>query len=154
MLADAQRAYDVVMNIEGVDSSLIVQYGFSFGSSPATHLAQNTSIPASRMIIESGHSTGEALVQSGTLLNIPGSYLLEGAFDNAGRIDDARAPLLILHGVDDTLLPIEKHGDALFDGALNPKTYNRVEGAGHSTIPQTLGEEFYIDLITSFIRGA
>ena len=152
LLSDARSALNHVLSREEVDSTQIVQYGLSLGAVPAIHLA--TDYPSLAVIAEAAYHSGEAIVQSGTLLNIPGGYLLEGDFNNAQRIGRINTKLLMLHGVQDDFIPIDRHGDPLFEQAVNPKRYIRVEGAGHSDIPQVLGEQAYIDIITGFIRGS
>ncbi len=153
LLADARAAYDYVLSRDDIDPEQVVHYGFSLGSVPALYLA-GTTLRARAVVIESAYASGEALVQSGTLLNIPGGYLLDGTFDNVSRISKISTSLLMLHGTEDRFIPIERHGDPLYEAAVNPKTFIRVQGAGHSTVPETMGHEDYIDIITAFIRGS
>jgi len=153
LLADAELAWNYVRSRPDVDTTQIVEYGFSLGCVPALWLAAERH-HASAVILEAPYYNAEALVQSGTVLNIPGSYVMDGTFDNAGRVGRIGTKLLMMHGTADTFIPIERHADRLHSRAVQPKTYLRVQGAGHITIPTTLGVETYIDLITAFVRGA
>jgi pimeloyl-ACP methyl ester carboxylesterase len=152
LLEDAEAAYATLLAQDSTDTTQIVQYGYSLGGVPAIYLA--TKHPALGVITESAYASGEAIVQSGTLLNIPGRYVLKGSFSNVDRVADINTKLLMLHGVEDSFIPLERHAQPLYDKAVNPKTFIKVEGAGHTTIPQTLGEQAYIDLVTAFVRGS
>ena len=153
LLADAELAWNYVRSRSDVDTTQIVEYGFSLGCVPAIWLAAERH-HAHAVIAEAPYRNAETLVQTGTILNIPGRYVLKGTFNNEARIPQIGTKLLMLHGTADDFIPIDKHGDPLFQVARNPKTYVRVEGAGHSTIPTTMGVETYIDIITAFVRGA
>lgn len=153
LLADAELAWNYLRSRDDVDTTMIVEYGFSLGCVAAIWLAAERH-HAHAVIAEAPYRNAETLVQTGTLLNIPGRYLMEGSFDNESRIPRIGTKLLMLHGTADDFIPIDKHADRLFEAARNPKTYLRVEGAGHITIPTTMGVENYIDIITAFVRGA
>lgn len=151
ILQDAEAAYQALCSHHSVDTSQIVQYGFSLGGFPAIYLAGKH--PTQALITESAFASGQALVQSGTVLNIPGRYLLQGAFNNAVNISKVNVKYLLLHGTDDAFIPFNLHATPLFQHARNPKTLLRVEGAAHSNVPFVLGEQNYIDVITAFVRG-
>lgn len=153
LYADASAALRYVLGRTDVDSSVIVHYGYSLGGVPALYSASVLHKPHA-LITEAIFMSGETLMQSGTLLNIPGDFLLEGAFNNAQYMRDRTCPVLILHGTDDTFIDIEQNGQALYDIAARPRTFIRVNGAGHNNIPTTLGEQQYIERIIAFIRGS
>lgn len=153
LLADAELAWKYVRSRTDVDTSQLVEYGFSLGCVPAIWLAAERH-HAHAVIAEAPYRNSETLVQTGTILNIPGRYVMNGTFDNEARIPHIGTKLLMLHGTADDFIPISKHADPLFDAARNPKTFLRVEGAGHITIPTTMGVQDYIDIITAFVRGA
>jgi fermentation-respiration switch protein FrsA (DUF1100 family) len=151
LAADARAAL-AWLRTQDLDTSLIVDYGYSLGGVPATDLAVNAHRPHA-LILEAAFASGDALVQSGTLLQIPSSYVLEGSFINVERIARNTRPLLILHGTNDTFIGYARHAQALYDAAPNPKTLYPVVGAGHDNIPSTMGTQQYIDIITAFIKG-
>lgn len=152
LMADARAALGYVLGRKGTDSTQIVHYGFSLGGFPALYSATNL-YPPKALITESIFASGETLVQSGTLLNIPGSYVLEGAFDNLVPMQSRTCPVLMIHGTNDTFIGVDPNGQRLYDVARQPKTFVRVQGAGHDNVPYELGAQDYIDLITAFIRG-
>jgi fermentation-respiration switch protein FrsA (DUF1100 family) len=59
-------------------------------------------------------------------------------FDSASKISRLRAPLLIIHGDKDEVIPFDL-GQALFAAAPEPKTFWTVHGAGHNNIVETAG---------------
>lgn len=148
--ADASAAWTYVKQ-RAADTMRIVTYGFSLGGYAATH--QASTFGSDIHIMEACFASGEELVRSGTLLDIPGGYVLKGTFDNASRMPRIPAPVLILHGEADTYIDIERHGARLFAAANNPKVMHRVPNGTHTDLPSDMGEDAYIDLITSFIRG-
>jgi len=150
---DARAALTYVLSRKDVDSTQIVHYGFSLGGFPALYSATALHKPKA-LITESVFASGEALVQSGTLLNIPGSYLLEGTFDNLAPIQQRTCPVLLLHGTSDAFIRLETNGQRLYDVARQPKTFIQVNGAAHDNVPNTMGTQEYIDRITAFIRGS
>jgi fermentation-respiration switch protein FrsA (DUF1100 family) len=152
LIEDATAAFTYVRSRTDVDSTRIVHYGYSLGGFPALYSATN--LPNCHVVItESAFASGEELVRSGTVLAIPGSYLLEGRFNNMELARVRTRPLLMLHGTDDVFISVDANGQRLFDAAAAPKTFIRVSGADHSNLPTVMGERDYIDLITAFIRG-
>lgn len=153
MQADARVALNYVHSRKDVDSTQIVHYGFSLGGFPALYSATVLHRPKA-LITEGIFASGETLVQSGTLLNVPGGYVLDGTYNNLLAMQQRECPVLILHGTVDTFIDVDKNGQRLYDVARQAKTFIRVHGAGHSNVPTTMGTQQYVDLITAFIRGS
>jgi len=152
LYANARAAWDYVVRRKDADTTLVTNYGFSLGCAAAVDVSTQHATPHA-LILEAPFSSSESLVQSGTILNIPGSYLMDGAFANDAKIGMNTAALLILHGTNDTFIPIDRNGRSLFELARNPKTFRAVEGANHDDVPRVMGDQNYIDLITAFIKG-
>ena len=49
------------------------------------------------------------------------------------RIGGVLAPVLILHGTEDVIIPVE-HGKALFERATDPKKLLIIDGANHNNL--------------------
>jgi len=148
--ADANAAY-YYLKSQGFHDSLITVYGFSLGGATATNLAANTFTPR-RLILESPFASASALTQSGMLLDMPSTFVMKGEYNNAEKIKRVTAPVLILHGVDDKFIDMEKNGKVIYRNANDPKTFIAVPGADHSEVPAKMGEANYISTIKSFIR--
>ncbi|HBB25482.1 MAG TPA: hypothetical protein DCZ59_04385 [Bacteroidetes bacterium] len=152
MKSDAAAALNYLRSRPDVDTSQIVDYGYSLGGFACLYSATVLHRPKA-VITESIFASSEALVQSGTILNIPGGYLMEGAFDNRAQIVKVSSPILMLHGTGDTFVGYEANGMVLSALAPQPKIIRPIDGANHTTIPATMGLESYIELVTTFIRG-
>lgn len=147
---DAQAAYEWLRRRHGPSDHLIV-HGQSLGTAVAVHLAASS--PVAGVILESPFTS------IGDVAHLILPYLgplLVGGFDSASKIARIDAPLLILHGDQDDLIPCDM-GQRLYDLAKEPKTFREVEGAGHGNLLAIAGrryvqwlQEFYAALPESF----
>jgi uncharacterized protein len=150
--ADGEAALNYCRSRPDVDTAKIVYYGWSLGSFIATHLAADIRHPPA-LILEAPLASVSAITKEGTVLNIPGSYVVNADFDNEKRITKVEAPVLILYGLrDETAVP-ERHAKVLIDILQkNNKTFeSESTDAGHDSIPETMGSE-YARIINNFIN--
>jgi fermentation-respiration switch protein FrsA (DUF1100 family) len=63
------------------------------------------------------------------------------AYPSLDRIADLRAPLLVVHGERDEIVPVS-HGRALFEAAPEPKQLRVLSGVGHNDLIPRAGREF------------
>jgi alpha-beta hydrolase superfamily lysophospholipase len=152
LYADGRAALNYIRSRPDVNPSHIVLYGWSLGAVVAIDIAAREFRPRV-LVCESPFASGEALVQSGTLIDIPGNVVLKGDYDNAAKICDVHAPFLLFHGTDDIFIDITKNGQIIFDNANEPKKFIRVPGAGHTTVPWTMGPDAYIKALEDFIES-
>ena len=101
--------------------------------------------------LESPFTSMSTLLQSGALVDIPGSYLTKGEYNNAETIQMVHTSLLLMHGVDDKFIDIEKNGAVVFNNANPPKQFISVPGADHEGVPGAMGESNYVFTVRSFI---
>lgn len=153
LFADARAAYNYVVGRADRDSLQLAIYGFSLGGVPASYQAVMARDRCKALVMEACFASGEEIVRSGTLIDIPGNYLLEGAFDNASRMPEVTAPVMVLHGESDVFIGLERHGRKLYDAANIPKVFVSVPGGEHSTVPYAMGTDAYIARINAFIKG-
>lgn len=141
MRADGEAALAFLRSRGVADSSLVVA-GFSLGGVCAIHLASRIVTPRA-LIVASAFTSSEALVRSGTVLDVPGRWLVKDPFDNLAAMPAVRAPTLLLHGDADTFVPFS-FGEALFaaNGA-SIRRFVRIRGADHTDIPTVLGAARY-----------
>lgn len=151
LFADGLAATNYVLTRTPADTAFIVHYGFSLGGVPAIHCASNT--PSSALITEAIFASGQELVRSGTLLNIPASFLLDGSYNNLEAITNVKCKTLLIHGTADTYISATNNALPLFEKVSAQKQLYLVPNADHETIPETLGEVLYQDIITAFVRG-
>jgi pimeloyl-ACP methyl ester carboxylesterase len=151
MRADGEAALAFVRS-RGVPDSALVVAGFSLGGVCAIHLAARVVTPRA-LIIESAFTSSEALVRTGTVLSIPGAYLMRDRFDNLAAMSLVTAPTLVVHGDADIFLPY-RFGEALFAASRAPiKRFVRVRGADHTGIPRILGSAEYATLFLRFAQS-
>jgi pimeloyl-ACP methyl ester carboxylesterase len=150
LYSDARAARSYLFSMSGIDTSKIIYYGYSLGCAAAVDLS--VQYPPNKLILEAPFASGEVLIQSGTLLDIPGSYLLHGDFNNKDKIKNVHVPVAIIHGTDDKFIDINKNGAEVFKNANLPKVFIPVPGADHTNIPQKMGIPAYSDFIYNVVN--
>lgn len=150
LYSDGEAALSYIRSRQDVGATSIVFYGFSLGNVVSINLAAKTFTPKA-IVAEAPFASSSTLVQSGTLIDMPSSYVMKGEYNNAEKIKSVHAPLLIIHGESDTFIDLEKNSAVIFSNANQPKQFIRVPSAGHSDIPAKLGEANYINLVQQFI---
>ena len=126
--------------------------GRSLGSAPAVYLAHQYPDQFQGLIIESGFADMPSVFQR---LGIPVdlSQLSHIPIANALRMEEINMPVLVIHGEQDSLLPIE-NGEKLYDSAAcTQKTFVRIPGAGHNDL-LFYGMDRYFGGIAQFMREA
>lgn len=108
----------------GFDESRIILWGRSVGSGIATQLA--TEINARALVLESPFITAFR-----TMTHIP--LLPFDKFNNLKKIALVRAPLFIMHGTHDDVIP-SWHSTRLMDRHRYTKTLHLIDGAGHNNL--------------------
>jgi len=143
---DAKAAYLYLRNQE-LASKDIVLFGESLGGAVGIELAANESVD--RILIE---STFTSLREMGKLVMpfIP-SPLVSNSFNSLENIKKTRAPILIVHGSRDSLVPVEM-GRRLFEAANHPKEFFEVQGAEHNDMYMVGGEAYREKVVSKFNR--
>lgn len=133
VLADGLSAYDYAVNTLGYKPQNIVLYGESIGCSVATYIMENRK--AGKVILQSpfvslGQTARDKLF---FLAVVPGWVQPSPAMDNLSPLIKPHAPLLLIHGDKDTILPI-KYSETLMAQAAAPKQFYISPGEGHNDI--------------------
>jgi hypothetical protein len=145
---DAEAALAYVLSRPEVDAERIVYFGRSLGAGVAVELA--TRRPPFALILESPvPSIAELARRHYPFLPIGG--LLRTKYDSLSKIADVRAPLLVLHGDRDDVVPFES-GRKLFEAAGEPKRFYTIRGAGHNDTYVVGGRE-YFRALREFVEG-
>lgn len=135
LYADGRAALGF-LKTEGILPGRWVLYGESLGSGVAVELAHEQAVahgrPVGAVVLEAPFAS---LVDMGKSLYpfVPVSLLLKDRFESASKVAAIQAPLLVIHGTKDGVVPIAQ-GRRLFEAARSPKEFLSVEGAGHNNL--------------------
>ena len=99
------RAALAWLNAAGVGPDQIVLVGNSIGSGPATQLASE--IRPAGLILISGFTSLPDVVAA-KLPWLPARWLVHDSYDNRAKLGKVTAPVLILHGAHDQLVPLSQ----------------------------------------------
>ena len=126
-VADAKLAYDWLVS-SGVGPEGIVLYGESLGSGVAVQVALEK--PVAGLILDAPYTS---IVELGAQVYpfLPVRLLLSDRYETVRYIGRIRAPVLVLHGERDRVVPIEM-GRRVFAAAPGPKRIATFREAGHS----------------------
>ena len=125
LIADANAAYD--FGAKQVPPSRIVAFGESLGTGVAVALASEREIGG---LILDAPFTSAADLGAFVYRFAPVRWFLRDPFYSDRRIGKVRAPLLVLHGERDRVVPIG-FGERLFALANEPKRMQRFPQGGH-----------------------
>jgi fermentation-respiration switch protein FrsA (DUF1100 family) len=126
---DARAVRDAVLARDGVDPDRLVLLGESLGGAVALKLASEH--PPAGLILQSTFtSVRDVARQHYPFIPAP---LVPDAYPSKRLVRDLRAPLLVMHGDRDEIVPFD-HGRALYDAAPEPKRFHTFAGAGHNDI--------------------
>ena len=128
LLWDAAAAY--AFTAARYSANRIVVWGFSLGTGVAVVLAAEH--PVSKLILEAPY-TSIADVAAAAFRFVPVRWLIRDPFRSDQRIARVTAPLLIMHGVRDPVIPF-RFGERLFALAHEPKQLVRFPEGGHNDL--------------------
>lgn len=127
----------------------IVLFGRSLGGAVATWLAVQEDVEAAGLVLENTFTRGRDIAQ----LLVPAPialYLLPDFYPTVDRIRRLRAPLLVIHGDQDELIPVE-HAYRLYEAAPEPKSLYIVPG-GHHNDTYLVGGQAYLERLRAFVE--
>ena len=133
---------------EGVAPNRLVLYGESLGSGVAVALAVQHDIAA--LVLEAPF-TSVAEVAQCHFPYVPASRMVTDRFDSLSRIGNVKAPILVLHGERDRVVPL-RFGHALFDAASEPKEFWTAPAAGHENLTQYGAFEAVADFLNRWVH--
>lgn len=124
---DAKLAYDWLIR-QGVTADQIVVYGESLGSGVAVQLA--AAKPLAGVILDAPYTS---MVDVAVLHYpyLPARWFLIDRYVSRNFIGKINAPLLIVHGDQDAIIPVVM-GNEMFRLAKEPKELAVIAGAGHA----------------------
>lgn len=131
LVTDARAAYDW-LRAHGHAARDIVIHGLSLGSGVAVQLA--ASVPARALILEAPY-TAIVDVAAERYPYVPVHTLMSDQFRSREHIARVTMPILIAHGDRDSVIPFH-HAERLYALAPEPKTFARMAGSDHATLPR------------------
>jgi hypothetical protein len=143
LIADAQAAYRFAAG--RYPPRQLVLWGESLGSGVAIAIAAER--PVGRMILEAPFTSAVAL-GARHYWYLPVRLLMKDQFRSDLRIAKVTAPLMIMHGVHDQVVPYAM-GEQLFDLANKPKHFVRFLDGGHEDLDDNGG----LDAVARFLAG-
>jgi abhydrolase domain-containing protein 17 len=132
-LREIEAVYRHAVRDLGIDPERLIVHGRSVGTGPALHLASRETVGA--VILESGFTSAFRVVTRVPVLPFD-------RFPNLRNVQAVSAPVLVIHGELDEVIPFS-HGRRLLEAAPEPKRHFWVEGAGHNDLLQVAGDEYW-----------
>ena len=139
---------------QGLTDDRLIIYGFSLGSAPATELTANPrTLTPMKLMLEAPFASSAVMVNDASRLSLPAIYFTHNVIDNAEEIKKVQQPFFWIHGVDDGFLAMKTHGEIVYKNYRGEYSEaHRIEGAGHGSVPQTMGTEAYMEAVLKFIE--
>jgi len=124
---DADAAYEYLTEVRGVPGEDIVLYGESIGGAVVIDLARKVNVGA--LITEEAFSSIKDMARIAYPF-VP-HFVFSSRFDSVSKIKNITCPKLIIHSIDDEIVPFHL-GEKLFEAAAPPKKFLKIRG-GHNT---------------------
>ncbi len=142
---DGEAAYRYLMETRHFAPRNIFIYGHSLGGAVATEIAFRHECGG--LIVESSFTSMREMARH--VMKIPFmEYVTKSRFDSIAKIAKIRAPVMIIHGREDKLIPFSM-GERLYAAAHEPKTFLATQ-SGHDD-PYVMGGKEYWDHWKEFI---
>ena len=119
LYTDARIAIDYAQGTLKIPSKKLIYFGESLGSGVAVQMA--TERPPGLLVLQAPYTSVETRAAELYPFVIGVRHLVRDKYNSLSKISSVKAPLLILHGAKDAIIPL-RHGEALFAAANQPKT--------------------------------
>ena len=116
---DARVAIDYAQGTLKIPSKKLIYFGESLGSGVAVQMA--TERPPGLLVLQASYTSLETRAAELYPFVIGVRHLVRDKYNSLSKIGSIEAPLLMLHGAKDAIIPL-RHGEALFAWANQPKT--------------------------------
>ncbi len=143
---DGRAVYRFALESLGYSPGDVVLFGRSLGTAVAAHVASKAVVAG--VILESAFTSLKDLAWIHYPF-IPGKFLVKGKFNVVEMVRGIRAPLLVIHGDRDGLVPM-KLGERVYRVAPEPKEFYVIHGAGHNDT-DVVGGRPYFERLRSFV---
>ncbi len=145
--ADARAALRTLQERLGVSCSDIVLFGQSLGAAVTAHVAARC---RPRAVILEAAFTSVADIARHMYPWLPVWPLLRGIYDAEAEVVRIEAPLLLIHGNLDDVVPV-RMARRLFDAAAPPKRLRIIAGGGHGDL-HLVGGDRYLTILREVLE--
>ena len=152
LYADGEAALAYLRARGDIDMTRLTLFGRSLGCAVAADLAARH--PVKAVILESPFTSIDAMarhMRGGLTSLIPTSWLIRSKFDSLSKIPNIHAPILIIHGDQDDIVPIQMARE-LYAAANAPKQFYPIAGASHNNTV-LIGGDAYFNALKEFISA-
>lgn len=144
---DARAARAALLRQKGVDPARVLYLGESLGGAVGLALALES--PPRGLVLRSTFTSVKDMARLHYPI-VPG-FMVVDAYPGLARIARLRAPVLVIHGDRDDIVPLS-HGEALFAAAAGPKAMRVFPGLGHNDLVALAGRA-YAEAVASWAAG-
>lgn len=135
--ADIRAMWKYLTETRGIAPDKILLFGRSLGGGVTAQLASE--VKPGAVILESTFTSIGNLAREKFPM-LPMQLLIWNRFDSSSKMARIHAPVMVVHSVDDTLIPY-RFGRALFDHANEPKRFLEIRGDHNDGV--IVSEEIY-----------
>ena len=146
--SDADGALAYLRSRTDLRGTRLVYFGRSLGAAVAVEMARRQR-PAG-LILETPFTSIREMARV-ALPFLPIGGLVRTRYDSLAKIPEIEAPLLVLHGDQDDVVPFAQ-GRRLYEAARDPKTFYTIRGAHHNDT-FVVGGRAYFDVWAQFLSG-
>lgn len=139
---DINAAYNYLVNNLKIAPQHIIVFGRSVGAAMAIDLAVRK--PVAGLIIESAFVTAFRVITRVPIFPFD-------KFNNLKKIKQLHCPVLVIHAVNDTLVPFW-HGQKLYSAIKTPKQYLWVKNANHNDLFWEIDKNYW-PALKNFVGG-
>ncbi|HIE64651.1 MAG: alpha/beta hydrolase [Nitrospira sp.] len=136
---DALSSYDYLLTRSDIDPAKIIVFGQSLGAAVAVELATNRDLQG--IILEAPFTSIREMARAISPW-LPFGRFLSTKYDSLSKIKQIRAPLLVMHGDRDEVIPFSQ-GRKLYEAGNEPKTFYPIPGAGHNNTYLVGGRPYF-----------
>lgn len=133
---------------QDVDRSSIVLMGRSLGSGPAVDVASKQ-LGFAGLILQSPFLS---ILRTRLCIVVASSMKDADLFDNEGKISQVDCPVFVLHGSEDSVVPLG-HGEELWNRAPNAVRPWWVQGCGHNDVHSHADYELRLAEFLDFVQA-
>jgi fermentation-respiration switch protein FrsA (DUF1100 family) len=149
LMKDAEAAWRLLGARPDVDPGGIILFGRSLGAAVAAELGVR--VKPAALILESPFTTLMDMARHHYWF-LPVRGLVRSRYDTLGAVRRVRAPVLVLHGDSDEIVPLDM-GEQVFAAANEPKAFHRIRGASHNDT-YLVGGKPYWEALRAFLATA